>query len=209
MKCKLIALAAVVAAAFVAQARAADIVEKWASVKAPPAPEVKAVTLEPKTTALLVFDMTKVICSQRFAHCPGTIPVVKKLIGKARDNGVLVVFTSTTVPNVPKSEIWPDVAPIGNEPFLQGSLDKFLHTDLEKILKDKGIKTVITAGVAAQGAVIMTGSEAALLGFNVVVPVDAISAQDDYYEQYVVYHLSHAPAIEPRTTLTRVDMIKF
>ncbi len=208
MRSKLIALA-VVAAVFVAQAHAADVVDKWATVKAPPVPEVKAVTLDPKSTALLVFDMTKVICSQRFAHCPATIPLVKKLIGKARDNGVLVVFTSTNIPNVPKSEIWPDVAPLENETFFQGTLDKFLHTDLEKILKDKGIKSVITVGVAAQGAVIMTGSEAALRGFNVVVPVDTISAQDDYYEQYVVWHLSHAPAIGPRTTLTRSDLIKF
>ena len=209
MKRNLIAFAAVVTVAVVTQARAADVVDKWVSVKAPPAPEVKAVTLDPKTTALLVFDMTKVICSQRFAHCPGTIPVVKKLIAEARDNRMLVVFTSTTVPNVPKSEIWPDVAPLENEPFFQGSLDKFLHSDLEKILTEKGIKTIVTVGVAAQGAVIMTGSEAALRGLNVVVPVDAISAQDDYNEQYVVWHLSHAPAIGPRTTLTRSNLIKF
>ncbi len=36
--------------------------------------------------------------------------------------------------------------------------DKFLHTDLEKILKDKGIKTVIAVGTSANGAVLYTGS---------------------------------------------------
>ncbi len=206
-------LMAALAAAFVISlalpAQAGDIVADWTSVKALPPPDVKPVTLDPKTTALLVFDMTKVICSHLFPHCQPTIPIVKKLIGKARDNGVMVVYTSTTIPNVPKSEIWPEVAPIGNEPFVQGLLDKFLNTDLEKILKDKGIQTVITVGVATQGAVIMTGSEAAMRGFKVVVPIDAVSAQDSCYEQYTVWHLSHAPLLEKFTTLTRTDMIKF
>jgi nicotinamidase-related amidase len=211
MKGQLIAAVAVASiATSTLFAQAGNIVDEWASVKAPPVPEVKAVTLDPKTTALLVLDMTKVICStERYAHCPPMIPAVKKLIGEARAKNMMVVYTSTKIPNVPKSEIWPELAPGENEPFFQGLLDKFLDTDLEKTLKDKGIQTVITLGVAAQGAVISTGSTAAQRGFKVVVPVDAVAAHESYSEQYTVWHLSHAPFLALHTTLTKLDMIKF
>jgi hypothetical protein len=38
-------------------AHATNIVDEWASTKAPPAPELKAVTVDPKTTALLMLDL--------------------------------------------------------------------------------------------------------------------------------------------------------
>ena len=44
--------------------------------------------------------------------------------------------------------------------------DKFLKTDLEKILKDKGITTVIAVGTSSNGAVLYTGSGAALRGME-------------------------------------------
>ena len=114
----IVASVIVLASAVSSPAPAADIVDEWASVKAPPPPEVKAVSVDPKTTALLVIDMNKVICSaERYAHCPPMIPVVKKLIGEARAKGVMIVYTSTRIPNVPKSEIWPELAPAADDPF--------------------------------------------------------------------------------------------
>ena len=53
----LIALAAVLGAA--APGHAQTIIDEWASVKAPPAPELTAVTVNPKTTALLMLDFVK------------------------------------------------------------------------------------------------------------------------------------------------------
>ncbi len=47
--------------------------------------------------------------------------------------------------------------------------DKFFKTDLEKILNDKGIKTVVVVGTAAQGAVLYTASQAAFRGMQVIV----------------------------------------
>jgi hypothetical protein len=46
----------VLSSAAVLPARAANIIDEWASVKMPPAPELKPVTLDPKTTALLMLD---------------------------------------------------------------------------------------------------------------------------------------------------------
>ncbi len=103
----------------------------------------------------------------------------------------------------------PDVAPIGNEPYVQAGPNKFLNTDLEKILKDHGIKTVIVTGTAAHGAVMHTADESVFRGFKVVVPVDTISAENTFIEQYVVYHFTSAPRVAAATTLTNVSMIKF
>ena len=44
----------VVGAGYLAAASAQTIVDEWANVKAPPPPELKPVTLNPQTTALLM-----------------------------------------------------------------------------------------------------------------------------------------------------------
>jgi nicotinamidase-related amidase len=205
----LLALGLAIAVSFGAStSHAASITDEWASVKVPPAPTLKSVTVDPKTTALLVLDIIKPVCnSERYPRCPGTIPTLKKLIGVARAKGLLIIYTS--VLNVPKTAIYEEVAPASGDPFVQGLTDKFLHTDLEKILREKGITTVITAGTVAQGAIIMTGSEAALRGFSVIVPVDTVSADTTFPELYAVWHLANAPIVAPKVTLTRSDMIKF
>jgi len=46
-----------------------DIIAEWASVKPPAAPELKPVTVDPKTTALLVLDFMKGNCGAR-PRCP-------------------------------------------------------------------------------------------------------------------------------------------
>src|SRR5258707_12217948 len=94
----------------------------------------------------------------------------------------------------------PEVGVTGDEPYVQSGPDKFLNTDLEKILKDNGIKTVIVAGNAADGAVLHTASEAVLRGFKAVVPLDTMSAANAYIEQYVAYHFTSAPRIAAGST---------
>jgi nicotinamidase-related amidase len=95
------------------------------------------------------------------------------------------------------------------------AVDKFIlgnqDTGLEKMLKDRGITSVITVGTAAHGAVLYTASAAALRGFNVIVPVDGMSGdgQNTFIEQYVAYNLTSAPVVSSKITLTRIDMIKF
>jgi nicotinamidase-related amidase len=204
----LVALVWILAAA--APACAQTLMEEWPRIKAPPAPELKPATVDPKTTALMLIDLVKPICNaQRFAHCPGIIPAAKKLLDEARASGATVVHTSTLVPNIGQAELYPEVAVSGDEIFLQGYPDKFLRNDLEKKLKDKGITTLVTVGVAAQGGILDSDIEAAQMGFNIILPVDAIAAQDYYNEQFTVWDLSHAPVVANKTTLTSVGMIKF
>ena len=76
-----------------------------------------------------------------------------------------------------------DLTPAAGEEVLPPlGPDKFINSDLEKTLKDKGIKTVVAMGTQAQTSVLHTGGEAALRGFKVIVPVDAMSADDLFPE---------------------------
>ncbi len=191
-----------------APARAQTIIDEWNSVKAPPPPALKPVTVDPQTTALLMLDFTHQICNEKTKpRCVASLPAMKKLLADARDNHLMVVFS--TAGSMTAKDIWAEVAPAPGEPVVNSHANKFQDTDLEKILKDKGIKTVIVTGVNANGAVLYTASEAAFLGFNVIVPVDGSSAENEYIEQYVVYNFAHAPLVSSMVTLTKSDMIKF
>ena len=92
--------------------------------------------------------------------------------------------------------------------MVKSSADKFFKTDLEKILNDKGIKTVVVVGTAAHGAVLNTASQAAFRGLQVIIPVDGMSSENTYFEQYTAYHLANAPGVGQQVTLTKIDMIK-
>ena len=56
------------------------------------------------------------------------------------------------------------LAPRPGEFVVRGGADKFIGSDLEMRLKDKGIKTVIVTGTSAQGAVVGTSNGAVQRG---------------------------------------------
>jgi nicotinamidase-related amidase len=185
---------------------AETIVDEWNTVKAPPAPELKSVTVDPKGSALLVADIVKQICSPR-PRCVASVPRIQALLTQARAKGVPVIYSLGGGASV--ADILPGVAAQAGEPTVSSGPDKFLGTDLEKILKDKGVQTLIIVGVAANGVVLHTGSEAAFRGFKVIVPVDGMSAGDLYAEQYTAWHFVNAPRVSTQATLTRTDLIQF
>jgi nicotinamidase-related amidase len=187
-----------------APASAQTIIEEWASVKAPPPPELKPVAVDVKTTALLLLDFGKQNCGQR-PRCVASVPRVQKLADEARAKGLTVVHS--LFGQATEADLL--IAPNPGEPAVRSSVNKFYRTDLEKILKEKGIQTVIATGTAAHGAVLNTAAAAAIMGFKVLVPVDAMSS-DPFSEMYTAWHLANGPgSVGPNTTLTKIDMIKF
>ena len=200
--------ATVTAAGLASSARAGTVIDDWYKIKVQPPPELHAVTVEPKTTALLMLDFVHAICNEKTRpRCVASLPAMAKLLHEARAHHVMVVY-STAGKYTPK-DIWAQIKPLPGEPWVHSHADKFQHTDLDKILRDKGIKTVITVGTAAHGAVLYTASAAAFRGYHVIVPIDGSTAENEYIEQYVVYNLAHAPAISKLITLTTSGMIKF
>jgi nicotinamidase-related amidase len=188
--------------------QAQTIIEEWNGVKAPPPPELKQVTINPRTTALLLLDFNSQTCNmERRPRCISSIPAVKRLLSTARAKGVSVIYSLS--PGAKATDIAKDLAPMPEEPVVTSGPDKFLGTDLEKILKEKKIETVIVTGTAAHGAVLYTASGAALRGFNVIVPVEGSTAEALYPEQYVLWHLANAPRVSAKVTITKVEMIKY
>jgi nicotinamidase-related amidase len=195
-------------AALAAPAGAQTIIDEWSKVPAPPAPKLKAAKVDPKTTALLVLDLVKQSCNnERRPRCVASFPKVAKLLADARSHKLAVIYSLTSSTKV--GDILPEVAPKGGEPTVSSGANKFVNTDLDKILKDKGIKTVIVVGTTAEGAVLFTASGAAFRGFNVVVPVEGSTAGDLYGEAATAWVLANAPGVGAKTTLTKVDMITY
>lgn len=192
MKRSIIAAALAAFTMSILPAQAGNIVEDWAGVKAPAAPTLKPVTVDAKTTALLVMDLAKQTCNnEKRPRCVASIPEIAKLMGEARAKGVLLI--STSVPPVPMTDILPQVAPKPGEPTVVAWVDKFVlgdkPTGLEAMLKEKGIKTS---------------------GYNVIVPVDGLSSEDQYFDQATVWLLTKGVGgIGPKVTLTTIDKIKF
>jgi nicotinamidase-related amidase len=186
----------------------ATIVDEWSTVKVPPAPPLKAVTVDRKTTALLMLDFNKQACNtERRPRCIASIPKVAKLLAAARDAGIPVMFSlgaGGATADIPK-----ELAPTKDEPVVSSGVDKFAGTDLDSLLKQKGVKTVIIVGAAAHGAVLYTASAAVGRELQVIIPVDGISADLPYAEQYTAWHLVNAPRIGPSVTLTTIDDVTF
>ncbi|HEX4192450.1 MAG TPA: isochorismatase family protein [Stellaceae bacterium] len=184
------------------------IVDDWSKVAPPPAPELKPAGLDAKTTALVVMDFVKQSCNeQNRPHCVALIPKVKAMIDAAKAKNVMIIWT---LPNGPKPEDFlPQVAPPAGTKMIVGQVDKFVGTDFEKELKDKGITTLVLTGTSAHGAVLYTASQAAIRGFKAVVPVDGMSASTPYAEQATAYILATAPVLSGNVTLTRGDMITY
>jgi nicotinamidase-related amidase len=184
---------------------AQTIIDEWNDVKAPAAPALQPVKVEPKETALLMLDFVKQLCGPR-PRCVASLPKVQGLLTKAREAGVLVVYS---LAGQPITDTLPEVAARPGEASVTSGPDKFMNTDLDKILKEKGIKTVIVAGTAAEGAVLNTAAAAALRGYKVIMPVDAASSTQPYSEQYTAWHLANSPRVGPQVTLTKIDQISF
>jgi nicotinamidase-related amidase len=181
------------------------IVDEWKTIVPPPPPELKTVTIDAKTTALLILDMQTALCKN--PRSIASIPKINQLLSEARKKGVVVIYSLTTAGK--PADIVPELAPAIDNPIVKSSVDKFYNTDLDKIMQDRGIKTVIITGTAANGAVLHTTTGATLRGYQVIIPVEGMSANDPYAEQYTAWHMLNSPGTRNRVTLTKVNLISF
>ena len=197
-------------ALFSVSVEAETLIDEWANAKVPPPPQLRQATIIAKETAILAMDFTNQTCTTaRRPRCAQSVPKVLGLVTQARSQGALIIY-SVAVPGSVPSDVLKEMTPVTGETVLPPlGPDKFIASDLETMLKDKGIKTVVTMGTQAQTSVLHTASAAALRGFKVVVPVDGMSADDVFPELYTAWHLANAARISPQVTLTKFEMIGF
>ena len=131
-------------------ARGETIIDEWYSAKLPAPPQLKPVTLEPKTTALLVMDFTVQTCTvERRKRCADSVPKVKKFVEEARAKGALIIYSVAVPKSVPGDVLKElDAGAPAKQVLPPLGPDKFINSDLEKTLHDKGITTVVAMGTA-------------------------------------------------------------
>ncbi|OZB41339.1 MAG: hypothetical protein B7X48_01550 [Acidiphilium sp. 34-60-192] len=189
-------------------AQAQSVLNTWSSVKPPAAPKPVAVTLNPKTTALLLLDFVSQTCNATHRpRCLASVKPVAALLARARAAHATILY-SYVLSGHP-ADINPALAPRPGEAMVQSGPDKFLHTNLAALLRADHIRTVIVTGTAAEGAVLATGAQAAYRGYRIILPADGLSAAHRYAEQYTIWDFLNAPFLSNRTTLTTLGEIHF
>jgi nicotinamidase-related amidase len=151
--------------------------------------------------AILVVDMLNDFVTGALACDRGKaiVPQTAKLLNAARENGVPVIFCNDAhLPGIDHElKLWGDHAIVGTKgaeviPEL-GLCEKdyvvpkrrysgFFHTDLDLLLRELGVDTVIMTGLHAHMCVRHTSADAYQLGYNVVVAKDATDSftAEDY-----------------------------
>jgi len=189
-------------------ARATDVVAEWSTIQMPPPPALKPVTVDPKTTALFLFDFMTENCGKR-PRCVAGVPTLKALHDRARAANMLVAYTMPGGGEIIDKAIAPRPGEVVEQK--PGGPDKFLGDDLDDRLKARGIKTVILCGTSAQGVGLGTGSGAAQRGYYVIYPVDCSFSESAFREAYAAWHMGGGgpPVTTKWVTVTRSDMITF
>lgn len=192
----------------VVHAAGPNILEEWATVKLPAPPEIKDITIDPKTTALLSLDFNARTCTpQQRARCAAIIPNAVKLLEAARAKGMFIAHTATS--SMKDTDFVKELYPKGDEKIVRGRGDKFMGSDLDKMLKDRGIKTVIIIGTAGNNAVLYTALGATQRDFKAIVPIDTMPSDEPYQEQFAIWQIANGSQLREGATLTRSDKIKF
>jgi len=181
----------------------------------PQSPDPVPVVLDAATAALLVFDIVDPICTRQPNCTEKMVPAIASLLAKARKAGVTVAY-GTRAPTM--SNWLLEVLPVPGDIKIESQAqDRFYNTDLDQILKAKGITTLILTGWKVSGSVTYTSVGATLRGYTVVVPVDATLDATDFeiaIGRYQILHQNSSNATnEPlknrASTLSRTDLITF
>src|SRR5882672_4430801 len=188
---------------------------KMMTLQMPATPEPARVTLDPKTTALVVLDYVEDICNNQASCKTKMLPAMTPFMAKVRQAGLTVAY-GTRAQNMTK---WlKEVAPAANDiKIINTAQDRFYGTDLDKALKAKGIKTLIMVGWKISGSVTYTSVGAMARDYTVVIPMDTTSAGSGYETTIGFYNvlnsgnanLANEPLKPKAVTLTRTDMITF
>src|SRR5436190_13589464 len=197
------------------EAPAAQAPAKMITLQMPAPPDPARITLDPKTTALVVLDYVEDICNRQPSCKSQMLPAMTPFMERVRKAGLVVAY-GTREQNM--THWLKEVAPAPNDiKIVNTAQDRFYNTDLDKALKAKGIRTLIMVGWKISGSVTYTSVGAMARDYTVVIPVDTTSAGSGYETTIGFYNvlnsgnanLANEPLKPKAVTLTRTDMITF
>ncbi len=184
-----------------------------------------SVSLDPRSTALIVVDMQVDFASPKgklfVKDSRPTIPIIRSLVSRARKSRVPVVFTQDwhrrdddefliwpphTVEGSRGARIIPELDAMPTDYFIRKrTYDAFFATDLDLLLRQKGVKNLIITGTVANICVLHTAGSASLRGYEIVVPADAISSLTPFDQAAALRQISFIY----QGKITRSGAIKF
>lgn len=166
-------------------------------------PEIKVhdrIELPVNETAVIVVDMQNDFVKPGgklvVPTAKDTIPSIRRLLEKARERNVLIIYTKDThYRRDPEFEIWgehvvkgtwgweivDELKPSENDIVVEKTrYDGFYGTPIDDLLRVYGIRYVVIVGTVANICVLHTAGSAALRWYKVIVPLDGISALNDF-----------------------------
>ncbi len=179
-------------------------------VRVPPHTVETAVAVSSATAALVVVDMQNDFVTPGGAllvpDAAGTIPCIARLLERARASGARVFYTQDThrgddpefaiwgAHSVEGTWGWQIVEPLrpgpGDRVVRKPGYDGFYATSLDHELRSSGTRTLVVCGTVANVCVLHTAGSAALRGYRVVLPVDAVSALVPFDLQAAIRQIS-------------------
>jgi len=170
-------------------------------------------------TALIVIDMindfvTGVFKSDRAAKI---VPNVKTLLDFARKKKIPIVYaTDAHLPNVdPEFDVWGSHAVAGTwgaeivdelKPHrgdfrvLKRKYSAFQGTDLDQLLRELKVGTVVLTGVVTDICIQHTAADAFFRGYKIIVPKDCVEAVDQPTQEAAIIFLRKAYGPEITTS---------
>lgn len=153
--------------------------------------------LADEVRALDVLDHVRALCAAarevgaRVVHCTAEFRADR---AGSKANAPMLRATAAGGPNLvvgtPSVEVVPEIDPHPADlvsPRRHG-LSPFTGTDLDALLRNLGIETVVATGVSLNIGVLGMAIEAVGLGYTVVVPPDAVAGVPHEYAQQVLTH---------------------
>jgi len=162
------------------------------SQEGPNRPEPKPVTLDSKTTAVLVLDLSS-RCHDPKQICSKLMPAVGEFLDKARAAAVPIIYSvSLSAKGTPLGEVASPLKRKENEPVIYpDGFDKFMGGELQALLKEKGAKTLIITGSSTNSTVLYTATTAARIHrYNIVIPMDGVNADRQYEQEYSIHQFT-------------------
>jgi nicotinamidase-related amidase len=133
-------------------------------------------------TALLIVDVQNGVMNGAHDRAAVLANIVA-LVDKARSNGVEVVWVQHTSEEFPRgSEVWqyvPELVRRETEPLVHKTYgDSFEDTDLEAVLSERGIGSLVVAGAQTDACIRATLHGAITRGYDATLVSDAHTTED-------------------------------
>jgi nicotinamidase-related amidase len=168
-------------------------------------------TLDPKTTALIIIDLQRGIVARQTAPHSGADVVEKcaRLAAAFRSRNAPVVYVHVDMATMPDLPVDAPMRPPGSPPppaefselipeagFQEGDIlitkhswGAFGPTGLESALRRRGVETVVVGGIATNFGVESTARAARDLGYAVVLPEDAMTSLSEEAHQFAIQNI--------------------